>query len=376
MSQFFDVALKQLKYALSLPERTIRSLTALAGGTTSLLTETLFPEVLRGTTLYKIFLGDTQQFMLEKIAQIKKEKKETDPVETTDDDYVQRKMVGGALETAGLFAMHFSPLWVFAIAADAAAGSRVFLDRLVNQLKTNGVVPEDAQANDLADLLTTIQETSCRSASAIDRPPLSRDQINQLADEMTQSYGQIFSQATNLVPRLETIWTQMEQLADRENVSLERISGLLTVDVASWAKKGIGAVLAVGQTGSAIMGEEILDSYARTLDTVAEEGVTAYLKTKMTPFLQAATAHFAPDKKTWTESTAESLAGLLVGRTQTDGADKITTAKAPVADGNPEMPTTAPTETDDASVELHHNMTPPSNQEDVPPTPPTAPPPT
>ena len=121
MSSLFEIMRERLGFMLSLPERTIRSLAALGTGTTSLLSETLFPEVLRETTLYRIFVGDAQNFIIDRVAQVKTEAE----AEGGGEDYLQRKMVGGALETAGLLAMHFSPLWVFAIAGDAAGGGEV-----------------------------------------------------------------------------------------------------------------------------------------------------------------------------------------------------------------------------------------------------------
>ncbi|HOQ84127.1 MAG TPA: hypothetical protein PLQ89_00290 [Phycisphaerae bacterium] len=301
MSQFFQSAVRGLGYLLSVPERTVRSLAAVAGGTTSLLTDTLFPESLRGTTLYKIFVGDAQRFVIEKVAAVQREA-EAQPATPEVENYVQRKMIGGALETAGLFAMHFSPLWVFAIAGDAAAGTSVFLQRLTEQLKQNGVIPEDTRVDGLADLLGVIHETSRKSATAIDTPPMSREELTRLASDMLSSYGQMFTKATDLLPRIEAIWGQMQRIADRQNVSIDTISGVLTMDVAQWAKKGVGAVLAVGQTGGDLLGEHILESYAATLDKIAEQGVTTYISEKMTPFLQCAISHFDPSKKSWTES--------------------------------------------------------------------------
>ena len=69
MLNFFKALRERATYLASLPERTIRSLASVAGGTTMLLTETLFPEVLRDTTMYRIFVGDTQKFVIEKVAQ-------------------------------------------------------------------------------------------------------------------------------------------------------------------------------------------------------------------------------------------------------------------------------------------------------------------
>ncbi|MCK5054806.1 MAG: hypothetical protein KAR65_11020, partial [Anaerolineales bacterium] len=237
-NRFFEAARQRLMYALSLPERTIRSLAALAGGTSTLLAEMLFPESLRGTTIYNVTIGLMQQFIVERVAGMESEISE-DRTELGD-DYVQRKMAGTALEAAGLLTMGASPLWVLAIAGDVAGGSKVFLNRLLKHLKENGIVAEETEVAELVDVLEAVQEASTKSAITIDTPPLSREDLSKLADEMKVSYGQVFKSTTNLMPRLDAIWKNMEQLARRENISIERLGGIMTVDAVSWSKKGAG----------------------------------------------------------------------------------------------------------------------------------------
>ncbi|MDM8005125.1 MAG: hypothetical protein QUV05_03095 [Phycisphaerae bacterium] len=315
MSGYIESVGRQLGYLLSLPERTIRSLAAVVGGTTSLLTDTLFPAALRDTTLYRIFVGDAQRFLVTKIAEIQQAEPMAAGATADDPAYVQKKMVGGALEAAGLLAMHFSPLWVFAIAGDAAAGTNVFLQRLVEQLKRNGVLEPETEVTGLDDLLVAVQDVSNRSAAAVDTPPLSKEELTRLASDMRASYGRMFSSVTNLVPRLEQMWDRMEKLAGRENVAIERLVGILTVDVASWAGKGFHSVLAIGQTGADLFGEKILVSYASTLEKIGQEGVAPYVSGRMKPFLEAATAHFGRAKKTWTETlTGQLLGGLGISK--------------------------------------------------------------
>jgi len=297
---FFEAARQRLMYALSLPERTIRSLAALAGGTTTLLAETLFPKSFRGTTTYRVTIGMMQQFIVERVAGMKSEISE-DQAELGD-DYVQRKMAGTALEAAGLLTMGSSPLWVLAVLGDAAGGSKIFLNRLVIYLKENGVMAEEAQATELIDVLEAVQEASSKSAITIDTPPLSREDLSKLADEMKVSYGQVFKSTTNLIPRLDAIWKNMEQLALRENISIERLGGIMTVDAVSWSKKGVRMALATGRTGVELFDEKILDSYRKTLIAAAEQGIDKYMSDHMRPFMQSARAHFDPAQKTWTEN--------------------------------------------------------------------------
>jgi len=298
--RFFEAARQRLMYALSLPERTIRSLAALAGGTSSLLAEMLFPESLRGTTIYNVTIGMMQQFIVERVARMESENHDN-RVELGD-DYVQRKMAGTALEAAGLLTMGSSPLWVFAIVGDAAGGSKVFLNRLVEHLKQNGIMPKEAEVAELVDVLEAFQEATSKSATTIDTPPLSRGELSKLAEEMKISYGQVFKSTTNLIPRLDDIWKNMEHLARRENISIERLSGIMTMDAVSWRKKGAGLALATGKTGVELFDEKILESYRKTLGAASEQGIDKYMSDYMRPFMGSARAHFDPAQTTWTES--------------------------------------------------------------------------
>jgi len=296
---FFETARQRLMYTLSLPERTIRSLAALVGGTSVLLSETLFPKSLRGTTTYKVTIGLMQQFIVERVAGM--ENMVNEDHARLGEDYVQRKMAGTALEAAGLLTMGYSPLWVFAILGDTAGGSKVFLNRLVKYLKENDVLAEEIEARELVDVLEAVQAASVQSASTIDMPPLSREELSELATEMKSNYGRVAKSATNLMPHLEAIWKNMEQLALRENISIERLVGIMTVDAVNWSKKGMGIAMATGQTGAELFNEKILDNYRKTLAMTSEQGIDEYLSSHMRPFMGAARAHFEPAQKTWTE---------------------------------------------------------------------------
>ena len=68
MADFAAAARCSLGYLLSLPELAIRSLAALVGGTSLLLTETLFPESLRRTTIFRLLIADMQQYVIQQLA--------------------------------------------------------------------------------------------------------------------------------------------------------------------------------------------------------------------------------------------------------------------------------------------------------------------
>jgi hypothetical protein len=291
--------LEYLTYTLSLPERTVRFLAALVGGTTTLLTNSLLPDSLRGTTTYRITVGLFQQFLIEKMAGIEREAKEQKV--QLKDKFVQRKLLGNALEAAGLLTMRFSPLWVLAIAGDAAGGSKIFLNRLVKHLKTNDVIPENAEPKELVDVLEAVQNASDKSATALDMPPLSREELAQLADEMKESYSKVLSTSVDLIPDLTKVWDEMEEVSQKEKVSLEKLMGMMVFEAASFVEKSVGTAVAVGKTGVELFDEAIVQSYKKTLERVNVEGVDGYLANHFQPFLEAAKGHFDIAKKTWLE---------------------------------------------------------------------------
>lgn len=297
-----EAARERLGYLLSLPERTLRSLAALVSGAVVTLTEIVLPDSFRDSTIYRITLGLSLQFLVERVAQVQRQAEGVAGSAPVSPNFAQRKLAGTVLEAAGLLAIHFSPLWVFAIAADAAAGSKVFLERLSEHLKQNGLVRESTPIRDLVDVLATMQEATGKSATAIDMPPLSRKELLGLAAELKASYAEMFLGMANLLPDLEALWLRMKDVAWRENVPVEELGGALTLDLAARAQKGIGATRALGRAGAELVGEQILASYERTLNGIAKEGAEKYFSRKMSPFLKAAAGQFGRGKTTWIQS--------------------------------------------------------------------------
>jgi hypothetical protein len=299
MSQFIDEVRRRLIAVLSLSERTIRSLAAIIGGASTFLTQNLLPESLRGTTIYSVTIGMMQQYIVQRVARMETEAA-ADRVQL-DEAYVQRKMAGTVLETAGLLTIGFSPLWVFAIAGDVAGGTRIYYHRLVEQLKEDGILDQDAEPSGMVDLLEAIQETSSTSATAIDTPPLSREELAQMASEIRASYSRVLGHVAEPRQQLDAVWARMRALAQRESISIERLSGIMSMDAASSSKSRAAAALMAGQVGVELFDEKILDSYRQTLASVREQGIDSFLRDHMRPFMETASAHFDPGRTTWIE---------------------------------------------------------------------------
>ncbi|MEX2131674.1 MAG: hypothetical protein WD772_09315 [Pseudohongiellaceae bacterium] len=290
-----------LELGLSIPERSARALSALAGGTTLILAQTLIPSAIRHSNTYRFTVGMFQTFMIRNVAGM--QNIQTDF--SLPDAFLQRKVLGSGLEAAGLLTMHFSPVWVFALASDTARGSQVFLNRLVLVLKQHEVIPQDSSPQSIEQVLIAIQDMAARGAAAFDMPPMSRDELVRLAEELRLSTANLASRSGAMVPDFEAIWNQIIDVARMEKLSVEEVLGILAIN----AGKSRGTVEAVGKTGIALMDDLVLKEYRDTLAGIRQTGAVNYINTHMEPFFTNALSHFDFRRPTVTQSWYRRMLG-------------------------------------------------------------------
>jgi hypothetical protein len=280
-------------YLLTTPERLLRALAAGIGGVVFVLAEVLIPRAIQHTTIYYLLLGGGMRYAVERLAGMQAGELGTDDLPPLPGQYQRRKLVGTAIEAAGLLTVGFSPLWVFAIAADAAAGSKVFLHRLEHHLKQQGAIRQDVEVDDLTDLLDALQDAARAMTSVLDTPPLSRKDLALISERLRSSYREVFSETRNLTGRLERIWERMKGLDEARSVDIGRLDTMMASDVAKRLRRGRAAVGAVGMTGRELFGEEILEGYRQTLEQASRWGWSQYFISAYRPFWDAAKAQFS-----------------------------------------------------------------------------------
>jgi hypothetical protein len=299
-----------LALSLSLPERVARALSALVGGSMQLLTNTFIPLPIKGSNSYRFTLGMFQTFLIRNIAGVDQANNDVE----LQDRFMHRKLLGSSIEAAGLLTMRLSPVWIFAIASDAARGGQIFLQRLVKQLKENGVIAADTHPETLEQLLAGIHEMSRKGAAAIDMPPLTADEIRILADELRESTESLTENAAGLLPTFESIWEQIEGIARAEKLSMAEVLGMLSVRAASITDTSIGAADAVGQTGYRMVDELLLDDYRKTLGEISRVGAYPYAKQHMQPFVANARSHFDFGAETLSQRWFKKAFGKIASR--------------------------------------------------------------
>lgn len=218
MAMTFSDIVKAFGYTLSLPERLVRSLAAAVGGASKLLTDTLVPEPLRKTTAYTAIVGNTQRFVIEKVAEVQG----AYPAEqqaALPENFIARAAAGNAINAAGLFAVHLSPMWAFAFISDIANGSKVYLHRLVKEMKEGGVIAADTEIKQIDDLLEALGKAGKDTAQVFDLPPVDVDSLKKLRCDLTNGYANVFKCSTGLLPRVDNLWEKVESVARRDGVS-------------------------------------------------------------------------------------------------------------------------------------------------------------
>jgi hypothetical protein len=204
------------------------------------------------------------------------------PDGVTAGELMKRKAAGNAIEIASIVATGLSPLWVLAAIADLTGGSKAYLRELVDQLRVDGLLPPDADAEDYNDLLDRLEASSGTLADAVDVPPLS-------VAEARHAFDTLREQGRNLPgpDELAAFWTDLRDTARTEGISTMELSAAL------------GA--AAARAGREIGSEHLADFYRGQLADIREEGLLRWLKATASPYAAGALGQFDPARTSYTE---------------------------------------------------------------------------
>jgi len=98
-------------FLLSLPERRLRSATALAGGLLREVGDVAIPKTIRRSQLYRNLVQATLRFLIEHVGQVK----DAYPgEEKLSEDFLIRRTAGNGIELIGILTFRASPVWVLA----------------------------------------------------------------------------------------------------------------------------------------------------------------------------------------------------------------------------------------------------------------------
>lgn len=289
-------------YFLSLPERLVRSATALAGGLVHQVTAVALPAGLRRTRLYRSLVDTTLRFLIEQVGEV-------EGVYPSDEKlaegFLARRAAGNGIELVGILAFRASPVWVMAALADLSGTGRNLIREISETLKQEGLLPPGASFETVDQMLDGLEQTAGHVAETINTPPLDVAQLRQELAAIRKHAAAIPPRNRPSLAVLEAQWHDLKRVAAAQNRSTMEMSAVLAISAlrnlpenVRWLSVCAGH--AARTTGS-YFASGLLDHYRIALDQIAREGYLRYWLREFRPYLVAAARQFSPGRSSLTQ---------------------------------------------------------------------------
>jgi hypothetical protein len=289
-------------YVLSLPERVLRSATAVAGGLLREVGEVTIPSAVRRTRLYHNLVEVTLRFLVEQVGEVKGV---YPGEEELTQDFLVRRTAGNGIELMGILAFHASPVWVLAALADASGAGSVLIREITNSLKQEGLLDADANFDSVEEMLHGLEGSAGRMAETVNAPPLDVATLRRDWEAVKHELSRIPPRNLPSLNSLRKVWQDIEQEAAEQKRTVFQVSSVMAIAAISDLPRkarwlSASARLAVGKTGS-LMSETLLEHYRTTLQHIRRDGYLPYAARQFRPYLHAAASQFSPEHGSLTE---------------------------------------------------------------------------
>ena len=289
-------------YLLSLPERALRSATALAGGLLREIGVVTIPRTVRGSQLYQNLVETTLRFLIEQVGQVEGV---FSGEQQLAEHFLLRRTAGNGIELVGILAFRASPVWVLAALADASGAGRFLIHEITSSLKDEGLLDRDTDFANVDQMLDGLERSAGRLAATINTPPLDVTTLRQEWASLQRDLARIPPRNRPSLESLGHLWTAMKQEAVEQRRTVLELSSLMAMSaIAAIPQKArwlsASARHAAGKTGTVVAGV-LLDDYRTTLQAIHERGYIRYAAQQFRPYLYAAVSQFSPRRRSLTE---------------------------------------------------------------------------
>ena len=293
-------------FLLSLPERALRSTTALAAGLLREIGEVTLPQSVRRGRLYHNLVDVTLRFLIEQVGGVQGV---YPGEEQLSEDFLVRRTAGNGIELIGILAFRASPVWVLAALADASGGGRYLIREISGALKEAKLLDQETEFATVDQMLDGLEASAGRLASTINAPPLDVKTLRQEWNAVKHDLSRIPPKDLPPLDTLRELWTEMKNEARLQNRTVFEVSAVMALSAITAIPEktrwlSASARLAVGKTGSVIAGV-LLDHYQKTLGEIRQTGYMRYAVRQFRPYLYGAASQFSPKRSTLTERLFE-----------------------------------------------------------------------
>ncbi len=293
---------KLRNFLLSLPERGVRSVTALAGGLLREVGELSVPQTIRRGQLYRNVVEATLKFLIEQVGQVKGVFPNE---EKLSEDFLVRRAAGNGIELVGILAFRASPVWVLAALADASGAARHLIREIASSLKDEGLLDRNAEFSTVDEMLDGLEASASRMAATVNTPPLDVAALRHEWRALRRDLSRIPPKQLPGLPALGDLWSEMKEEARRQDKTVFQVSSLMAMSAlanvpqkARWLSAS--ARSAARKAGSTVA-SVLLEDYRTTLRRIRETGYVRYAAHQFRPYLIASLSQFSPRRVSLTE---------------------------------------------------------------------------
>jgi hypothetical protein len=288
-------------FLLSLPERVGRSAAALAAGLAREVGNIVLPRAVRGTHLYRLMVENTLRFLIEQVGEV-------EGVYSSNEALVERFAIRRAashgIEAAGILAFHASPVWVLAALADLSGAGQSLITEISGALRAEGLLAEEERPLESVDqLLDGLEKSAGHLAQAVNMPPLNIAEIRAEWQKLRDNLP-----SAPVLPGVESLhnsWDRLVSTAEKENVSVFRVSSLLALSAIRKLPENVWwlsrATRLVGRRTGEVVVETILDHYVESLSEIHRTGYMKFWISEFSPYIRAMSRQFSRSHRSFTE---------------------------------------------------------------------------
>ena len=290
------------RYLLSLPERVVRSMSALSAGLLRELSEVVLPRAVRRTRLYTELVENTLRFLIENVGQVEG----AYPADGhLADNFAVRRFAGNGIELIGLLTFRASPVWVLAALADLSGTGRQLIREIAQSLKEEGLLAAGSDYETIDQLLDGLEGTAGRLAETANTPPLDVASLRQEWADLRREAAKIPTPHLPSGDALRRSWDDLQATAAAQGRPVFQVSTLMALSAVSRIPENLlwlsrcakGAARRTGQIFAGVL----LDHYSETMEEIRRTGYLAYWVREFRPYLKAAASQFSPRRVTLTE---------------------------------------------------------------------------
>jgi hypothetical protein len=224
------------RYLLSLPERTVRSASALCAGLVREIGYVTLPPGVRRTKLYTVMVETTLRFLIEQVGQVEGAyPSEGKPSEK----FLIKRMLGDGIDLAGIVAFHASPVWVFAALADLSGAGRQLVDEIAASLKKEGLLDPDTKFTGVDEILDGLERTSGQLAASLRYPPLNISGLRKEWNELKQAVRTIPPRSRPSPDLVRRRWEELRREAGSHHRSVFELSSLIALSTLRTMPSGL-----------------------------------------------------------------------------------------------------------------------------------------